>query len=49
MSTGCLYLVGYRQWLKFRKDKWCRDDLLGASFPSLFALVDSKDAWIEGV
>ena len=26
--------------------KWCRDEPLNVSFPSLFALSNSKDAWV---
>ena len=29
--------------MKFRKDKWYGSSLLSVSFPSLFALVNSKD------
>ena len=33
----------------FWKDKRCGDNMLSVSFPSLFALVDSKDIWVEDV
>ena len=33
--------------LKLWKDKWCDDEPLSISFPSIFALTTSKEAWIE--
>ena len=30
----------------FWKDIWCGNNSLREAFPSLFALVDSKDAWV---
>ena len=32
--------------IKFWKDKWCRNEPLNVSFPSLFALSNYKDAWV---
>ena len=32
--------------IKFWKDKWCVDEPLNVSFPALFALSNSKDAWV---
>ena len=29
------------------KDSWCGSEPLSASFPSLYAIVDSKDAWVR--
>ena len=31
---------------RFWKDKWCGNNTLRDSFPSLYALADSKDAWV---
>ena len=33
----------------FLKDRWCGDDLLCVLYPSLFALLISKDAWVVNV
>ena len=35
--------------MSFWKDTWCGDTPLCASFPSLFALVDPKEAWVKDV
>ena len=35
--------------VRFWKDKWCGDKLLCTSFPSLFAIASSKEAWMEDV
>ena len=35
--------------MSFWKDTWCGDTPLCASFPSLFALVDPKEAWVTDV
>ena len=32
--------------IKFWKDKWCGDEPLNVSFPSLFSLISSKEAWV---
>lgn len=32
--------------VKFWKDRWCDNELLCDSFPSLFALASSKEAWV---
>ena len=40
------FLVGNERRLKFWKDKWCGDEPLSVSFPSLFALATSKEAWV---
>ena len=32
--------------IKFWKDKMCGDELLNVSFPSLFTISNSKDAWV---
>ena len=34
---------------KFWKDKWCEYTPLSVSFPFLFALADSKEAWVEDI
>ena len=35
--------------MKFWKDKWCGDEPLCESFPSLFSISLSKDAWVSDV
>ena len=35
--------------VKFWKDKWCGDEPLCESFPSLFSISLSKDAWVSDV
>ena len=32
--------------VRFWKDNWCGNNTLCDSFPSLYALADSKDAWV---
>ena len=41
--------VGNGQRVKFRKDKWCSDTPLCHSFPSLFAISSSKEAWVTDI
>ncbi|RVW91730.1 hypothetical protein CK203_013727 [Vitis vinifera] len=38
--------VGDDRRVKFWKDKWCKNDALCDSFPSLYVLVASKEAWV---
>ena len=35
--------------MKFWKDRWCGASPFSVAFPSLFALVASKDAWMKDV
>ena len=35
--------------VRFWEDRWCGDDALSLFFPSLFALVASKEAWVAKV
>ena len=35
--------------MRFWKDRWCGDDALTISFPSLYTLVTSKEAWVAEV
>ena len=35
--------------MRFWKDKWCGETLSCVSLPSLFALVDLKEAWVEDI
>ena len=38
------FFVGNRRRVKFWKDKWCDNEPLSVSFPSLFTLASSKEA-----
>ena len=43
------FLVGNGQRVKFWTDKWCGDTPLSLSFPSLFAISSSNEAWMQEV
>ena len=49
MSSKISFDVGNGQMVKFWKDERCGIDPLWDSFPSLFSLTCSKDAWVEDV
>ena len=40
------YVLGNKRRVKFWKDIWCGDTPLRTSFPSLFAIATSKEAWV---
>ena len=40
------YDLGHGRRVRFWKDIWCGDTLLSISFPSLFAIATSKEAWV---
>ncbi|RVW27814.1 putative mitochondrial protein [Vitis vinifera] len=42
-------LLGDGRRVRFWEDRWCRDKALSLSFPSLYALVTSKEAWVAEV
>ena len=44
-----VFVVGNGRRVRFWLDKWCGDESLKDTFPSLFALATSKDAWVEEV
>ena len=46
MLKNIAFYVGGGRRVRFWKDKWCRNDTLCDSFPSLYPLADSKDAWV---
>ena len=46
ISSKLSFSVGNGKRIKFWKDKWCGDEPLNVSFPSLFALSNSKDDWV---
>ena len=39
------FAMGNGRRVRFWKDKWCGGDLLSTSFPSLYAITSSKEAW----
>ena len=41
------FCAGNGRRVKFWKDRWWRDEPLHVSFPSLYILALSKDAWVE--
>ncbi|RVW89785.1 putative ribonuclease H protein [Vitis vinifera] len=43
------FRVGNGRRMRFWKDKWCGDEPLYESFPSLFAISQAKDAWVSEV
>ncbi|KAL6342854.1 hypothetical protein AAG906_016873 [Vitis piasezkii] len=46
MFKNIAFLVGDGRRVRFWKDNWCGNKTLCDFFPSLYALVDSKDAWV---
>ncbi|RVW43982.1 DEAD-box ATP-dependent RNA helicase 17 [Vitis vinifera] len=49
VKSRLVFVVGNGKRIKFWKDIWCGDEPLCVSFPSLFALAVSKDAWVKDV
>ena len=49
ISSRLSFVVGNERRVKFWKDKWCGVIPLCDSFPTLFALVVSKEAWVKDV
>ena len=49
MKFRCSFVVGSGWRVLFLKDRWCGDNLLCVLYPSLFALLISKDAWVVNV
>ena len=48
-SKGVVFMVGNGMRVRFWLDKWCGDESLKDTFPSLFALATSMEAWVEEV
>ena len=44
LSDKFVFEVGNERRVSFWKDKWCGNEALCVSFPSLFALASSKEA-----
>ena len=49
LQKKCFLLVGNGQRVKFWFDKWYSDTPLSFTFPSLFAVSSSKEAWVWDV
>ena len=49
LGDNLVYSVGNGRRVRFWKDKWCGDDPLCTSFPSLFAISLDKEAWVVDV
>ena len=49
VSSRISFVVGNGQRVSFWKDKWCGTTPLCKSFPSLFALATSKEAWVKHI
>ena len=43
------FAVDNRRRVKFWKDRWCSEEPLCEIFSSLFALFDSKEAWVANL
>ena len=43
------FVVGNGRRMKFWKDKWCGEEPLCVSYPSLFVLAISKKAWVVDI
>ena len=46
MHSSLAFRVGNGRRVRFWKDKWCGDEPLYESFPSLFAISRAKDTWV---
>ena len=46
VSSITLFVMGNGRRVKFWRDKWCGDEPLCVSFPSLLTLASSKEAWV---
>ena len=49
LNDRLAYHVGNGQRVRFWMDKWCGDEPLCESFPSLFSISLSKNAWVLDV
>ncbi|KAL6347163.1 hypothetical protein AAG906_012744 [Vitis piasezkii] len=43
------FVVGNGRRIKFWLNKWCGDSLLKESFPTLFAIANSKESWVANM
>ena len=49
MKNFFVFSTGDGRRVRFWEDRWCGDKALSLSFPSLYALVTSKEAWVVEV
>ena len=49
MKDKFAFFVGNGRRVRFWEDGWCGDEALSISFPSLYALATSKEAWVAEV
>ena len=49
MKNNFVFSIGDGRRVRFWEDRWCGDEALSHSFPSLYALVTSKEAWVVEV
>ena len=49
MKSKFVFSIGDGRRVRFWEDRWCGDEALSLSFPSLYALVTSKEAWVVEV
>lgn len=49
MKDKFVFSVGNGRRVRFWNDRWCGDEALSISFPSLYALVTSKEVWVAEV
>ena len=49
LNNKIVFSVGDGRRVRFWKDKWCGDDALCVSFPSLYALATLEEAWVVKV
>ena len=49
MGGNVIFFMGNGRRVRFWKDRWYGDDPLCTSFPSLFAISSSKEAWVEDI
>lgn len=49
VDGNIVFSMGNERKVRFWQDKWCGDNPLCTSFPSLFAILLAKEAWVEDV
>ena len=49
LSNNIVFSVGNGRRVRFWKNSWCGDEAFCNSFPSLYALVVSKEEWVAEV
>ena len=49
LHNKIVFSMGDGRRVRFWKDKWCGSDALCNSFPSLYALAASKEAWVAEI